>query len=150
MDVCCCSAGPRWVRKERGEVTRILSFNTARGASLAISRTRRFAHREISVLTELLVAQSSLSLSLLSLSLSSFFRQGYGVGVDPLSLSLFFLPSTGDKSASGPGPRPPRSPLFGGTGLWGVAGGARPLFIPRPLTLSRIPASSPRPLWHYP
>ena len=76
-----------------------------------------------------------------------------------LSLLSFFL-STGDKSASGPGPRPPRSPLFGGTGLWGqrlglqpevgVAGGVRLLFIPRLLTLSRIPASSPRPLWHYP
>ena len=80
-----------------------------------------------------------------------------------LRLALFlpsFLPSTGDKSASGPGPRPPRCPLFGGTGLWGqrlglqpevgVAGGVRLLFIPRPLTLSRIPASSPGPLWHYP
>ena len=36
-----------------------------------------------------------------------------------LSLSLsFFLPSTGVKSASGPGRRPPRSPLFGGTERW--------------------------------
>ena len=32
----------------------------------------------------------------------------------------------------------------------GVAGGVRLLFIPRPLTLARIPAWSPRPLWHYP
>ena len=30
-----------------------------------------------------------------------------------------FLPSLGEESARGPGPRPPHSPFFGGIGLWG-------------------------------